>query len=111
MGSELEQPLCGLRRWRRSPAVHSVDGGQEMFGGVLMSAGPEKAFGGFWRGVVELTTLDAAEVARVADAVTDIDRGRLERDVAELADRLPTVGTIKGHLPTPQLKSGTPASD
>lgn len=71
-----------------------------MFERVLTSIGPEKAFGGFRRGVVELTMLDAAEVARVADAVTDIDRGRLKRDVAELADRLPTVRTIKGHLPT-----------
>lgn len=62
-------------------------------GGLFVVEGADEAAGGFWRGVVELTSLDAAEIAGVADAVTDIDRGRLESDVAALSDRLPTVGT------------------
>ena len=37
-----------------------------MFGGVLMSAGPEKASGGFRRDVVELTMLDAADTSNLA---------------------------------------------
>ena len=44
-----------------------------MFEGVLTSVGAEKASGGFGRDVVELTGLDAAEIAGVADAVTDVD--------------------------------------
>ena len=46
-----------------------------MFEGVLLSVGPEKAFAGFRRGIVELAALDVAEVGRVADAITDVDGG------------------------------------
>lgn len=77
---------------------------------MLTSVGPEKAFCGFWRGVVELTTLDATEIAGVADTIADVDGGGLESNVAAFADRLPPVRTIKLHLPTLTLKSGTPAS-
>ncbi len=37
----------------REGVFRSVDRGQEMFGGMLTSIGQEKAFGGFWRRVVE----------------------------------------------------------
>jgi hypothetical protein len=80
-----------------------------MFEGVLTSIGQKKAFGGFGRDIVELTVFDAAEIARVTDAVTDVNGGRLESDVAELADRLPTVGTFKSHLPDSSLeRAGRP---
>ena len=41
---------------------------------MLASTGPEKAFDGC---IVELAMLDAAEVGGVADAVADVDGGRL----------------------------------
>lgn len=40
-----------------------------MLGGVLAGMSPEKASGGFRRGIAELTMLDAAEVAGVAEGV------------------------------------------
>ncbi|HKZ81758.1 MAG TPA: hypothetical protein VJ124_26050 [Pyrinomonadaceae bacterium] len=88
----------------------SVDWGQKLLGGVLAGVSQEKAFGGFWRSIVELTGLDATEVAGVTDAVADVYGGRLQDDEAAVSDRLPPVRTIKLHLPTLTLKSGTPAS-
>lgn len=64
-----DQIECGVDR------SSLVNRRQEMFEGVLLSVGPEKAFAGFRRGIVELAALDVAEVGRVADAITDVDGG------------------------------------
>ena len=86
----------------------SVDWREEIFERVFVRLRAKELLGGFWRGIVELAALDAAEVARVADAGADVDGGRFERDVSALSERLPAVGTFKLHFPTLTLKSGTP---
>ena len=56
--------------------------GELELGGLFVVERADESTGGFGRDVVELTMLDAAEVERVADAVTNVDGGGLEGDVA-----------------------------
>jgi hypothetical protein len=68
-GADVKVSFFGNREWstqieRGMDRSSLVDPGQELFGGMLASTGPEKAFHGC---IVELAMLDAAEVGGVAE--------------------------------------------
>lgn len=67
-------------------------------GGLFEVEGADEAFGGFRRNVVELTGLDAAAIAGVADAIADVDGGAFPGEVvADLCHTFPTIRALKLH--------------